>query len=87
MALQWYEEIPRSMIDVPVPTYVDLETWEHGLLLGQFKADDAPIIETSPLVTNHQPEPSAATSEASQENGLGARLGATVKSIFKQDKD
>ena len=38
IAVEWYANIPRPMIDVPVPTYVDLETWEYGLLLGQFKS-------------------------------------------------
>lgn len=38
IAVEWYAHTPRPMIDVPVPTYVDLETWECGLLLGQFKS-------------------------------------------------
>jgi deoxycytidylate deaminase len=87
LALQWYEEIPRPMIDVPVPTYVDLEKWEYGLLLGQFKSGDAPIIETDRPAADSQLEASSATSDAPQGNGLGARLGATMKIIFKQDKE
>ncbi|PXW78486.1 cytidine/deoxycytidylate deaminase-like protein [Blastomonas natatoria] len=38
IAVEWYANVPRPMIDVPVPTYVDLEKWEYGLLLGQFQS-------------------------------------------------
>lgn len=37
VAVQWYEGVARPMIDVPVPTYVDLEAWEYSQLLGKFE--------------------------------------------------
>ncbi len=36
VAVQWYEGFARPMIDVPVPTYVDLEAWEYSQLHGKF---------------------------------------------------
>ena len=39
VALQWYEEHPRPMIDVPAPTYIDLEKWEIGKLIGKFEVE------------------------------------------------
>lgn len=46
VALQWYEESPRPMIDVPAPTYIDLEKWEISQLIGKFEVESSSEIST-----------------------------------------
>lgn len=63
VAVQWYEDVPRPMIDVPVPTYVDLETWEYSKLLGKFE-----FSETTPTTPDQNESGNVATQKKSGGN-------------------
>lgn len=48
VAVQWYEGFARPMIDVPVPTYVDLEAWEYSRLIGKFTSSETNLTTPGP---------------------------------------
>lgn len=48
VAVQWYEGFARPMIDVPVPTYVDLEAWEYSQLIGKFTPSETTLTTADP---------------------------------------
>jgi deoxycytidylate deaminase len=50
VALSWYDQTPRPMIDVPAPTYLDLEAFEVAQLIGHVQRQSVTDPLPSPTI-------------------------------------